>query len=458
MTEEKTKQTSTGSCRTECAPSSCASCSGAEDDCVRSIGRIPFTKEMKATHTILVPNMLPMHFHMISKIFEYYGYHPEVLEDGSHGDSRTVIDKGLKYVHNDTCYPALLIIGQFLTALDSGRYDTHKVALLLSQTGGGCRASNYISLLRKALVKAGYGYIPVISFNLAGLEKNPGFQLTVPVLHRMAYGMIYADLIMLLRNQCKPYEINSGDAERMAEYWTDVLTKEMSEVKLIRYRRVKENYRRIVESFAAIPMQSRDTVKVGIVGEIYVKFSPLGNNNLEDFLHQEGAEVVMGGLVDFCIFCVYNSIVDNKLYGMYKHTGWIYRFVYRFLCKKQLDMIDAVKKYSRFAPPPYFDHMKDLVDGYIGHGAKMGEGWLLTAEILDHLKEGIDNVVCVQPFGCLPNHIVGKGKMRPIKEKHADANIVAVDYDPSATRINQENRLKLMLANAKKTPMRAEKP
>ena len=436
---------------TSCPPG-CNGCSTIDEEGI--IHRIPFTKEMKETYRILVPNMLPMHFEMICKIFDHYGYTSEVLTDGSHGDSRTVIDKGLKYVHNDTCYPALLIIGQFLTALDSGRYDTHKVALLLSQTGGGCRASNYIPLLRKALIKAGYGYIPVISFNLAGLEENPGFKLTLPILHRLAYGMIYADLIMLLRNQCKPYEIHAGDSDRMADKWTEILTNEMAEAKVIRYGRVKKNYVRVLDAFASIPMQPRDAVKVGVVGEIYIKFSPLGNNNLEDFLNAEGAEVVKGGLVDFCIFCVYNGIMDNRLYGLHRRTGWVYRLIYRFLCKKQMDLIRTIERHGRFAPPPYFDHMKDLVQGVIGYGAKMGEGWLLTAELLDHIESGIENVVCVQPFGCLPNHIVGKGKMRQVKEAHLEANIIAVDYDPSATRINQENRLKLMLANAKKTPVR----
>ena len=402
-----------------------------------------FTPEMKKDYTILVPTMLPMHFKIMEAILNSYGYKAVLLEN----TGSSVKDCGLKYVHNDTCYPALLVIGQLIDAIQSGKYDPHKVALLISQTGGGCRASNYISLLRKALQKAGYEYIPVLSFNISGLESQPGFKITVPMLHRMLYAVLYGDLLMLLRNQCRPYEIRTGESQALADKWTKRLTDEMASSR-VKYSKVKANYRAILDDFARIPMRREDKVKVGIVGEIFVKFSPLGNNNLEDFLFHEGAEVVMPGLLDFCLYCVYNNIMDTKLYGMNRLKAPAARIIFNFLVGKQKDLIDIIEQHGVFRGPTPFEHTISLTKGYIGIGAKMGAGWLLTAEMLELIDEGVENIVCTQPFGCLPNHIVGKGMMKPIKERHPGVNIVAVDYDPGATKINQENRIKLMLANA----------
>jgi len=413
---------------------------------------IPFTKEMKKEYVILAPNMLPMHFELILQVLSNYGYKLELLQT----DGREIADTGLKYVHNDTCYPALLVIGQFINAIQSGKYDPHKVALILFQTGGGCRASNYISLLRKALKKAGYGYVPVISFSLAGIEKHPGFKLSLAVWHRMVYSVLYADLLMLLRNQCMPYEINAGESEALAQRLTHELAHEMATERLS-YRRVKENYRRIVREFAAIPCVRTKKPRVGIVGEIFVKYSPLGNNHLEEFLVREGAEVVVPGLVDFCLYSVYDNIEDARLYGMHKMQAKIYSFAYNFLNRKVQDMIDIIHEESSFNAPTPFPHTASLIDGFIHHGTKMGEGWLLTAEMLELAESGVTNIVCTQPFGCLPNHICGKGMMKPIKEKLPHVNIVAIDYDPGATQVNQENRLKLLLANARDAMEEQEK-
>ena len=408
-------------------------------------GYVVFTEEMKKTHTILVPNMLPMHFKIIGKVMEKVGYHVELLEtSGQH-----IAETGLKYVHNDTCYPAILVIGQFIDAIQSGKYDPEKVALILFQTGGGCRASNYIHLLRKALEKAGYGYVPVISLSMTGLEKHPGFQLTLPLVRRMMYGVLYGDLLMTLVNQTKPYEVERGSAQALADKWTEQLACEMTEGGKANYRQVKANYRRILDDFAALPVKRSDKVLVGIVGEIYVKYSPLGNNNLEQFLVDEGAEVVIPGLLDFCLYCVYNNLLDHKFYGMQKKVQWAYHIAYRYLLGKERDMIEAINTHGRFAPPTLFTHTISLVQGTISMGVKMGEGWLLTAEMLELADKGVKNIVCTQPFGCLPNHICGKGMMRPIKARNPDVNIVAIDYDAGATRVNQENRLKLMLANAR---------
>jgi predicted nucleotide-binding protein (sugar kinase/HSP70/actin superfamily) len=405
--------------------------------------RIIFTREMKRDYTILLPQMLPVHFEMLSAIFREYGYKTEVLKN----EGKSVASCGLKYVHNDTCYPALLVIGQFIEALQSGKYYTDRVALMLTQTGGGCRASNYVALLRKALKKAGLGHVPVISLNFSGLEKNPGFKITAPMLIKLLYAIIYGDLIMLLRNHCRAHEKQAGQSDRVAAEWTAKLAKELADGHLA-YSRVKKNYKKLLDAFGNIPLDSEEKPKVGIVGEIFVKFSPLGNNNLEAFLISEGAEPVMPGLLDFCLYCVYNNIVDYKLYNMNRSTVFIWRTVYKLLISRQKDLISAIEDDGRFKPLGCFDNTKELVRGYINHGAKMGEGWLLCAEMLELYENGVKNIVCAQPFGCLPNHIMGKGMMKPLKEKNPDINIVAIDYDPGATKINQENRIKLMLANA----------
>lgn len=407
-------------------------------------GHVIFTEEMKKNYTILVPTMLPRHFKIMIGIFRYYGYNIELLENmGSN-----IIQNGLKYVHNDTCYPAQLVIGQMIDALESGKYDKHKVALMITQTGGGCRASNYIHLLRKAIVKAGYGYIPVISLNVSGLEKGSAFKLTLPMIHRLVYAACYGDLLMDLVNQSRPYELCEGDAERLADKWTAKLTEEMTRGRVSR-KKARENYALITRDFAKIPKSGENKVKVGIVGEIFVKFSPLGNNNLEKFLLSEGAETVMPGLLDFCLFVMYNQMEDRKLYGIHKISAVVYKILYKVFLSIQRDLANAMREEGSFRVPMDFEEIPKLAEEVIGLGVKMGEGWLLTAEMIELVREGVNNVVCTQPFGCLPNHIVGKGMMKPIKEKYPSANIVAIDYDSGATKINQENRIKLMLSNAR---------
>jgi len=406
---------------------------------------IEFTKEMKASYTILAPTMLPLHFRMVKQILQNHGYNMEILDDRG----QEIAELGLKYVHNDTCYPAILCIGQFMKALQSGKYDPHKVALMLFQTGGGCRASNYISLLRKALANAGMAYVPVIPMGVAGYETHSGFRLDVPLLRQLLYGIACGDLLMTLTNQTKPYENCVGEAEALAARWTDRLVTSLAGKRRISYPQIRRYYTAILEDFAKIPVTKRNAPKVGIVGEIYVKFSPLGNNDLEAFLVREGAEVVVPGLVDFFMYCAYNGTMDGKLYpgGLKKKiTAAIWQIAFDFLLKKQKDMICAIREHGVFRPMTPFDHTISLTEGFIGLGTKMGEGWLLSAEMLELADSGVVGIVCTQPFGCLPNHICGKGMMKPIKEAIPGVNIVAIDYDAGATAVNQENRLKLMLA------------
>ena len=408
---------------------------------------VPFTKEMKKDYTILIPNMSPIHFNIMKQPFQLYGYKVILLENSSH----TVIEEGLRYVHNDMCYPALLVIGQMIDAIHRGICDPDKCALVISQTGGGCRASNYYFLLIKALERAGYPQIPVISLNLQGMNKNPGFEIKPQMLLQVLSGLIYGDMLMLLSHQVRPYEVNKGDTDRLVEKWTEYLGQCYKNNKGYLGHYMKKNVNQISDDFAAIKVdRSRKKVKVGVVGEIYLKYAPLGNNNLEDFLLGENCEVVIPGFLDFCLYCINDSIVENKMYGGKLSTRLIYKLVFEYFCKKQKDMIKMIQKHGVFRAPSYFKHTKTLADGYVSEAMNMGEGWLLTAEMLELIEQGVNNVVCTQPFGCLPNHIVGRGMMKIIKEKNPQSNIVSIDYDPSATRVNQENRIKLMLSNAKK--------
>jgi predicted nucleotide-binding protein (sugar kinase/HSP70/actin superfamily) len=400
-----------------------------------------FTADMRKTHTILVPNMLPIHFKLLIKIFGQYGYNMKLLES----TSRTVVEEGLKNVHNDTCYPALLVVGQFMEALKSGEYDPDRTALLITQTGGGCRASNYIHILRRC-VEQNFPQVPVISLNFAGLEKSSGFKLTVPLALKLVYGVLYGDMLMFLHNQCRPYEMNKGDSERTVQKWTERIEQLFVHGG---YRNTKAVYREMIEDFASIPKSQRKKIKVGIIGEIYVKYSPLANNHLEEFLLSEDCEPVMPMLLDFILYCAANTDVSGKLYQYRNIKTAAFRIGYKYLHSKQREMIRCIEENGQFTPPHDFDDLRKAADKYISQGVCMGEGWMITAEMAVLAEHGTENIICAQPFGCLPNHIVAKGMSRAIKNAYPNANIVAIDYDPGATRVNQENRIKLMLANAK---------
>ena len=403
-----------------------------------------FTPDMKKTHKILIPNMAPVQFRLMAAIMEQDGYQCELLENcGSQ-----VAELGLKYVHNDTCYPALLVIGQFLDALNSGKYDLDHTALIITQTGGGCRASNYIHLLRKALVKAGYGQIPVVSLNFSGLEKDSGFPLTLTMIRRLLSVIYYGDLLVTLRAQTEPYEINKGETEAMQEKWIGRLRKLFLQDKGWHGREVKANMPKIAADFASVPVKRVPKIKVGVVGEIYVKYSPLGNNDLEKFLASQDCEVNIPGLMGFVQYCVYNFSETARLYGGNVLTLNASSLLLNIIGKTEKVMIDSLKANGYHAPMPFLELVKQA-DGVISTGTKMGEGWLLTAEMVELVRTGYENIVCAQPFGCLPNHICGKGVINRIRELYPTANITPIDYDPGATRVNQENRIKLMLAVAR---------
>ena len=404
-----------------------------------------FTKDMMTTYKILIPNMAPVHFGIMLEAMRDSGYNVEVLQNSGH----EVAQEGLKYVHNDTCYPALLVIGQFIDALKSGNYDLDHTALLITQTGGGCRASNYIHLLRKALVKAGFPQVPVASLNFSGLEKDSGFQLTLPLIRRMLASIFYGDALMALANQTRPYENEKGAADALVAKWQATIAKQFDAKRGVSKKDYVTNFNAIAADFAAVPVTRVPKVKVGVVGEIYVKYSPLGNNNLEKFLHGEDCEVNLPGLMGFVQYCVANMSETVYLYGGSKLTAWGAERVMDYLTAREKLLCAAIAKYPQFHAPTLFVHTKQMAKGVIGYGNKMGEGWLLTAEMMELQSTGFENIVCAQPFGCLPNHICGKGMINKIRAIYPNANITPIDYDPGATRVNQENRIKLMLSVAK---------
>ena len=403
-----------------------------------------FSRKQLHSYTILVPNMAPIQFRLIQAAMESEGMHCVMLQSSSY----QALDLGLKYVHNDTCYPAVLVIGQFLEALESGRYDPDKTMLLITQTGGGCRASNYYMLLKKALKKAGYENIRVLSANTSGLNQDSSVPLSLPLLLKLIAAVWYGDLLFYLRNQITPYEKNKGETQKLLDNWLAACSSWISKGKKLSSASLKKAFKEITADFASIEKENIQKIKVGVVGEIYVKFSPLGNNDLVNFLEKEGCEVNMPGLMGFVEYCIANYDISVKSYGGNHFIAWFCRQLLNYLDSVGKAMSQALRS-AGFNAPCSFHELMEKPDGIIHLGAKMGEGWLLTAEMAELIESGYPNIICAQPFGCLPNHIVGKGVINQLRNKYPQANIAPVDYDPGSSKVNQENRIKLMLAVAK---------
>ncbi len=406
---------------------------------------IEFTKQMKKDYTILAPDMFPIHMDLIAGIFSLYGYRLDILKY----TGKEVLDTGLKHVHNDMCYPAICTLGQLLYAVTSGDYDPHKIALIHFQTRGGCRASNYIKLLRKALDNMGYDYIPVISLNFAGHEKHSGFAPGPVMLYRGLVSLLYGDMLILLKNQVQPYEVNRGESARLVNHWKDELCRQFSLKKGLFGRSITKNLERIADDFNRIKTRQTDKIKVGIVGEIYVKYAPLGNNNLEKFLESQDCEYMIPGTLGFFEYGFSSPAADRRLYGGGLSGVVLNNAILKLLVMTEGKMLKVLKKYPRFKSPSPFLELEKKADIVLNHGVKMGEGWFLPVEMAELIELGYENIVCAQPFGCLPNHIVGKGVVRHIKELYPQANICQVDYDTGASNVNQENRIKLMLSVAR---------
>ena len=403
-----------------------------------------FTPEMKKTHTILIPSMLPWHFKLLRAALVSCGYKAEVLEN----TDRSVVETGLKYINNDICYPALLVVGQFINALESGKYDVNKVALIMTQTGGGCRASNYIHLLRKGLEQAGYGHVPVISFNLAGMEKQPGFELNFKMIRRLLAAVVYGDVLMYLTNKTRPYEAVVGEVDGLAKNWLAKLEGIFQNGKGQTFDSIHCLASDIAKDFAKLRLLAKEKIKVGVVGEIYIKYSALGNNYLESFLQKQNCEYMLPSLMSFVMYGADTHLTDYKLYGGSFMKYGTAKAAMWYLKRLESAMLKALE-HSPFKAPASYEETKAMAKGVIGYGSNMGEGWLLTAEMIELAKSGYNNIICAQPFGCLPNHIAGRGMINKIKELVEEANILPIDYDASASKVNQENRIKLMLATAR---------
>lgn len=408
--------------------------------------RVLFTEEMKKTHTILCPQLSPIHFDMFASVFEACGYKLEVLKTAN----KHSVDVGLKYVNNDACYPSLCIVGQLIEAVESGKYDTDHIALLMTQTGGGCRATNYINFIRRALKKAGYGHIPVISLNLGGLEANPGFKMDLRVGVGLIYGALFGDIFMKCVYRMRPYELTPGSVEEVHQKWLK-RAQDFIKQKHRNYFQYRKMCKEMIAEFDAVPINEEiKKPRVGIVGEIMVKYSPSVNNHLVELLEKEGAEVVVPDFIDFFYYCFYNQLYKTKQFGSSKKAARLCKLAIRAMKIIQKVSTDAFAKSKHFEPPVDIYKLVDFANGIVSIGNQTGEGWFLTAEMIELIKNGTTNIVCAQPFGCLPNHVVGKGVIKSVRAKYPESNIVAIDFDPGASEVNQLNRIKLMLSTANK--------
>ena len=407
--------------------------------------RVYFTKEMKKTYTLLCPQMSPIHFDLLEPAIRSFGYKIEVLQN----HNRNAVDVGLQYVNNDACYPSLIVIGQIMDALLSGRYDLDHTAVLMTQTGGGCRASNYIGFIRRALEKAGMPQVPVVSVNANGMETNPGFTFTVPLITKAMQAIVYGDIFMRVLYATRPYEAEPGSADALHGKWKARCIASLSKrsAAMMEFGR---NIRGIIRDFDNLPRTGVRKPKVGIVGEILVKFSPLANNHVVELLESEGAEAVMPDLMDFLLYSFYNSNFKAEHLGTKKSTAR--------LCNAGIALLEYLRRTARkelsasrhFTPPSSINELAEMAKGFVSLGNQTGEGWFLTGEMLELIHSGVNNIICTQPFGCLPNHIVGKGVIKELRRHYPQSNIIAVDYDPGASEVNQLNRIKLMLSTAQK--------
>ena len=400
-----------------------------------------FTKEMKKDWTILAPQMSPIHFQFIEKAARASGYNIDVLP----ANDKEAIEEGIKYVNNDACYPSILVIGQMINALKSGKYDPNKTALIISQTGGGCRATNYVGFLKKGLREAGFPNVPIISLNVLGMERQPGFKISYRLIKKLMMGVIYGDLFIRVLYRVRPYETVKGSANKLYEYYRE---KAFKNVENGNKNEMNKLVKEIVKVFDTLEINDEVKPKVGIVGEILVKYHPTANNNIVDVLEKEGAEVVVPELLDFFLYCCYNSKFKNRYLSgsSIVKTGCDIAISYIESYRKVV--IKELQNSERFGYPSSINNLAKKAANVVSLGNQTGEGWLLTGEMVELIESDVNNIVCIQPFACLPNHITGKGMIKALKSKYPLANIVAVDYDPGASEVNQLNRIKLMMSVA----------
>ena len=407
--------------------------------------RIDFTPEMRKNYTILCPQMSPIHFDLLGPALSSCGYNFEVLEN----DNKSAVNVGLKYVNNDACYPSLMVVGQIMDAVLSGKYDLSRTAIIITQTGGGCRASNYIGFIRRALTKAGLEYIPVISLSAQGIESNSGFKYDLPMLKKAMQAVVYGDVFMNVVYRTRPYEKVPGSVNALHEKWKKICIEQLTKKK-VSMKEYKNNIRQIVKEFDEIELLDINKPRVGIVGEILVKFLPAANNYLVDLLESEGAEAVVPDLMGFLLYCAENANFKRDYLGASKKSAFINNTVIKLLEWFRKSATTALAESKRFTPPSNIKETASIAKDLVSLGNQTGEGWLLTGEMIELIHNGVGNIVCCQPFACLPNHIVGKGVIKELRAAFPEANIIAIDYDPGASEVNQLNRIKLMLSTANK--------
>ena len=402
--------------------------------------RVVFTEEMRKTYKILVPQMSPLHFQLLEPVLKSEGYDFDMLP----APTREDVEVGLKYINNDACYPAIIVVGQLMSALLSGKYDVNKTAVIISQTGGGCRATNYIGYLRKALIDAGMKQVPILSLNASDMERQPGFKLTKSFLHRMIQAVVYGDALMQCVLATRPYEINPGSADALCDYWVKKLRERITKANIFQYSKYIKN---IIEDFDNLPVdKSKPKPRVGVVGEIYVKFHPSANNHINELIEKEGGEVVTSGLLDFFLYCAMDSTYRAKHLDGTWLSGFFGSLAREALELYRLPYAKAVAASKHFDPLQRMTKVAKEAAHYIDLGNQCGEGWFLTGDMIDLIEKGAKQVVCLQPFGCLPNHVSGKGMVKTLSEAYPDVRIAAIDYDPGSSAVNQANRLKLLLA------------
>ncbi len=406
--------------------------------------RVLFTKEMRDNYTILAPQMSPIHFSIVEPVFRSCGYNVVLLDN----DGKKAVDVGLKYVNNDACYPSLMVVGQIMEAVLSGKYDLSKTAVMITQTGGGCRASNYIGFIRRALRKAGHPHIPVISLNLVGLEKNPGFKITPELGIKAIYSIVFGDVMMRCLYATRPYELEEGAANALHKKWESKCIEFLTKSKYPSFSKYKRICREIIREFDSLPRKDIKKPRVGVVGEILVKFMPTANNYLVDLLESEGAEAVVPDLLDFFLYCFYCSNFQYEKLGMKKSSAIKANAGIKAIEWLRSAAREEFKKSTHFDPPAHIEDLAKMASEIVSCGNQSGEGWFLTGEMLELIHTGASNIVCTQPFGCLPNHIVGKGVIKELRRHYPKSNVVAIDYDPGASEVNQLNRIKLMLSTA----------
>ena len=407
--------------------------------------RIKFTLKMKKDYTILSPSMAPIHFKILKPILQRQGFKIEIMEN----EGPEVLQLALKYLHNDMCYPSMLTTGQMLATMMSGKYDPDKVAMVITQSGGGCRDSNYINLMRKAFEKAGFPNVPFISANIWGLELNSGINLTPVSLLMALAGLIYGDMIMIVSNQVRPYEVNKGETDALVDKWTAKIGEGFSKGRGYSVGAMKKNLKAIADEFAAIEIKRTKKVKVAVIGELFLKYSAAGNNHLEEFLAEQDCEVYVPSILGFGIYKTNGALEDLRLYGGSKIKRLILEIAMKYMFKMEDILISAIEANPAFVPPERVNDLKKRAEGVIGIGNSMGEGWYLAAEMLEFADHGYENIVIVQPFGCLPCHVAAKGMINKVRRLDPRLNVVDIEYDPGATKVNQENRIKLMLVVAK---------